>query len=77
MQVACEWSLSARQQGAISTVVFVGTLIGANAFGILADAYGRRSGFFVTALFTFIFGIASSFAPSYAVSCKHSTPSML
>ena len=64
----CEWGLSTRQESAISTLVFVGTLIGANAFGALSDAYGRRAGFFVTAVFTFVFGVASALAPSFAVS---------
>lgn len=67
MQVACEWNLSARQESVISTVVFAGSLLGANAFGALADTYGRRPGFFVTAIFTCAFGLASAFAPSFGV----------
>ena len=67
MKVSCQWGLSAHQEGAISTVVFLGTLIGANAFGALSDAYGRRVGFFATAIFASTFGLASALAPSYAV----------
>ena len=71
MQVSCQWGLSAHQEGAISTVVFAGTFIGANAWGALADTYGRRAGFFATALFSFAFGIGSALAPNYSVSTPH------
>ena len=71
MQVSCQWGLSAHQEGAISTVVFAGTFIGANAWGALADTYGRRAGFFATALFSFAFGIGSALAPNYSVSVPH------
>lgn len=66
-QVACQWSLSPQKEGAISTVVFVGTLLGANAWGAVSDAYGRRAGFFATAVFAFVFGLSSALAPNYAV----------
>lgn len=66
-QVACQWNLSPRQEGLISTVVFVGTLVGANAFGALSDACGRRIGFFATAVFSSLFGLGSALAPNYAV----------
>lgn len=74
-QVACQWSLSPDQESSISTVVFVGTLLGANAWGAMADAYGRRAGFFVTAIFAFVFGLSSSFAPNYQVCFPEKQPS--
>jgi MFS family permease len=65
---ACQWKLTPSEEGTLSTVVFAGTLIGANAFGALSDAFGRRVGFFATAVFSSIFGAASALAPSFGVS---------
>lgn len=64
---ACQWQLTPSQEGNLSTVVFAGTLIGANGFGALSDAFGRRVGFFATAVFSSIFGAASALAPSFQV----------
>ncbi len=44
-----------------------GTMAGATLWGRLADACGRRVGFFGTAVFTFAFGLASAGSPNYAV----------
>ncbi|KAK9784698.1 hypothetical protein WJX73_003774 [Symbiochloris irregularis] len=64
--VTCEWGLSPRQEGTISTVVFLGAMAGAYCWGLLSDSKGRRLGFGATALFTFIFGILSALAPNFA-----------
>lgn len=48
----------------------MGTLLGANAWGAVADAFGRRAGFFATAIFAFIFGLGSAFAPNFQVSLR-------
>ncbi|KAL3145940.1 hypothetical protein ABBQ38_015300 [Trebouxia sp. C0009 RCD-2024] len=61
----CEWGLSPSQESLITSVVFVGTMSGAYAWGSLGDAKGRRLGFFATALLTFSFGVLSALAPSY------------
>ncbi|DBA80728.1 TPA: hypothetical protein ACH3X1_007959 [Trebouxia sp. C0004] len=61
----CEWALTPSQESLITSVVFVGTMSGAYAWGSLGDAKGRKLGFFATALFTFTFGILSAVAPSY------------
>ena len=66
-QVRCEWGLSPYQESLITSVVFLGTMTGAYAWGALADARGRRSGFFGTAIFTCLFGLLSAAAPSYGV----------
>ena len=42
-------------------------MAGATLWGRLADACGRRVGFFGTAVFTFAFGVASAGSPNYAV----------
>lgn len=71
----CEWGLTPSQESLITSVVFIGTMSGAYAWGSLGDAKGRKLGFFATALFTFAFGVLSALAPSYGVSahlmCQH------
>ena len=67
VQAKCEWGLTPSQESLITSVVFVGTMSGAYAWGSLGDAKGRKLGFFGTALFTFAFGVLSALAPSYAV----------
>lgn len=37
-----EWGLQGGQEASLSSVVFVGMLVGAYAWGLLADAKGRR-----------------------------------
>jgi len=68
MQAKCEWGLTPSQESLITSVVFVGTMSGAYAWGSLGDAKGRKLGFFATALFTFTFGVLSAVAPSYGAS---------
>ena len=67
LQAKCEWGLTPSQESLISSVVFVGTMSGAYAWGSLGDAKGRKLGFFATALFTFTFGVLSAVAPSFGV----------
>ncbi|CDY43379.1 BnaA01g30100D [Brassica napus] len=59
------WNLSAREESLITSVVFAGMLIGAYSWGIVADKHGRRKGFIITAVVTFLAGFLSSFAPNY------------
>jgi MFS family permease len=40
--VQAEWELSAQAESLITSVVFVGMLVGAYAWGIVSDNYGRR-----------------------------------
>ncbi|ONM23537.1 Organic cation/carnitine transporter 7 [Zea mays] len=42
--VQAEWGLSAHEESLITSVVFVGMLVGAYAWGIVSDNYGRRQG---------------------------------
>jgi len=42
-------------------------LVGAYAWGVLADAEGRKVGFLATAVFTAFWGFASSISPTYPV----------
>ncbi|KAJ0249371.1 Organic cation/carnitine transporter 7 [Hirschfeldia incana] len=59
------WNLSSREESLITSVVFAGMLIGAYSWGIVADKHGRRRGFIITAVVTFIAGFLSAFAPNY------------
>jgi MFS family permease len=40
--VQSQWNLSAQKESMITSVVFVGMLIGAYSWGIVSDTYGRR-----------------------------------
>ncbi|KAJ7520285.1 hypothetical protein O6H91_20G076600 [Diphasiastrum complanatum] len=59
------WNLTPKEQSFISSVVFGGMMIGAYSWGILSDLKGRRVGFFVTAVVTFIAGFLSALSPDY------------
>ncbi|GBG65505.1 hypothetical protein CBR_g51099 [Chara braunii] len=61
----CEWNLNGTMEGAVTSTVFVGMLFGAYVWGAVSDVKGRRAGFFMTACFTAVFGILSSFSFSY------------
>ena len=63
--VRCEWGVSPRQEGRLTSVVFVGMLFGAPFWGVVADARGRRVAFFATTILTFVAGLASAFSPSF------------
>ncbi|KAL0676113.1 hypothetical protein Bca4012_004094 [Brassica carinata] len=59
------WNLSSREESSITSVVFAGMLVGAYSWGIVADKHGRRKGFIITAVVTFVAGFLSAFAPNY------------
>ncbi|CAO2824577.1 unnamed protein product [Amaranthus hypochondriacus] len=64
--VQVEWGLSSNKESMITSVVFVGMLIGSYSWGIVSDKFGRRNGFFITAIFTSTAGLCSALAPNYA-----------
>lgn len=63
--VQAEWGLSAQEESLITSVVFLGMLVGAYCWGLVSDNYGRRVGFNFTALVTGGAGLLSAFAPNY------------
>lgn len=68
--VRCQWPhISAGAESILTSVVFVGMLVGVNGLGALADALGRRRGFLVSACLLGTSGLASAMAPSFPVSC--------
>ncbi|PIN03606.1 Synaptic vesicle transporter SV2 (major facilitator superfamily) [Handroanthus impetiginosus] len=60
-----EWLLSPTQESLLSTIVFVGMLIGAYFWGFISDAYGRRIGVQGVAIITFGAGFLSAFSRDY------------
>ncbi|XVF23271.1 hypothetical protein REPUB_Repub13aG0022000 [Reevesia pubescens] len=59
------WGLSSHEESLITSVVFVGMLVGAYSWGVVSDKHGRRKGFLITAVVTAGAGILSSLAPNY------------
>ena len=64
--VTCEWDLLPAQEAMITSTVFVGMLIGSSFWGVFNDHFGRKLGFALSTVMTFIFALATVFAPSFA-----------
>ncbi|CAH9055585.1 unnamed protein product [Cuscuta epithymum] len=65
--VRSAWNLSPSHETLLTSMVFVGMLVGAYSWGIVSDNYGRRNGFFVTAMITALAGFTSAFVPNITV----------
>ncbi|KAK8485222.1 hypothetical protein V6N11_021392 [Hibiscus sabdariffa] len=59
------WGLTSHQESLITSVVFVGMLVGAYSWGVVSDKYGRRKGFLITAVVTSGAGFLSALSPNY------------
>jgi len=59
------WLLDEYQLGILATMIGCGSIFGTILFGCLADKYGRRIVFMTTVCIVVVFGIASSFSPSW------------
>ncbi|TPX31437.1 hypothetical protein SmJEL517_g05238 [Synchytrium microbalum] len=68
-QVQHEFDVPTALSGLGSTSSFLGMLIGAGSFGILADIIGRRTAFNATLFLTCVFAFGSGLAPSFAALC--------
>ncbi|KAA0972508.1 MFS transporter [Aureimonas fodinaquatilis] len=65
--IAATFGLTLPQALQTGTLFFLGMLIGAYAFGRLADKYGRRRILLLTVAVDAIFSLASVFAPSFGI----------
>ena len=52
-------------QGLLSSMLFVGMMIGGAVFGNSADKYGRRQTLVVGMIFNGLFGLLSAFSQSF------------
>jgi MFS transporter, putative metabolite:H+ symporter len=62
--ISAEFGLSRAAGGLLVTATFVGMLVGAWFWGLVADRVGRRAGFQLTVLVFAIFGTLSALAPN-------------
>lgn len=65
--IAATFGLTVPQALQTGTLFFLGMLIGAYAFGKLADRYGRRRVLLVTVACDAIFGLLSVFSPNFMI----------
>jgi MFS transporter, putative metabolite:H+ symporter len=63
--IAATFGLTVPQALQTGTVFFLGMMIGAFAFGRLADRYGRRRILIITVAYDGVFALASAFAPDF------------
>ena len=56
----CEWNIDVYQEAMLTTVVFLGFLIGSPAFGWIGDKFGRRHAIMLSSLWISLFGILSA-----------------
>ncbi|XP_060189534.1 organic cation/carnitine transporter 7-like isoform X2 [Lycium barbarum] len=62
-----QWALSPTQESLMTTIVFVGMLIGAIFWGFISDTYGRRKGLLSVAIVTAVSAALSAFSPNYSL----------
>lgn len=56
----CQWNLSSSEEASITSIVFVGFLIGSLFWGYFCDAFGRKTGLFIVSAGIFVFGVLSA-----------------
>lgn len=66
--VRCAWGVGPGAESVLTSVVFVGMLLGVSSLGLVSDHLGRRQGFLLSALLLGAAGLASAVAPSFGVS---------
>jgi putative MFS transporter len=62
-----EFGLSETEKASISSVAFLGVIIGSSVCGMISDQYGRRVGFLASTALTSIGGFITAFSPSYSI----------
>ncbi|KAI6646768.1 Synaptic vesicle 2-related protein-like [Oopsacas minuta] len=61
----CEFGLSNSELALITTMYPIGSAVGSNIYGILADRYGRKKVINIANYFVMLFGILSAIVPNY------------
>ncbi|KZS14128.1 Synaptic vesicle 2-related protein [Daphnia magna] len=61
----CDWRLPDWKQALITTGVFLGMMMSAVFWGQLSDKYGRKKALALSAVLLSIFGLLSSFSPTF------------
>ncbi|CAL8087564.1 unnamed protein product [Calicophoron daubneyi] len=61
----CQWNLPSQQIAAITTVVFVGYLIGSPIWGFMSDKFGRWPIFMIVLSMICYFGLLTAVSPTY------------
>ncbi|KAF6024069.1 SVOP [Bugula neritina] len=61
----CAWGLETYKQSLITSIVFVGMMVGSTLWGSLSDKYGRKFVLVVSAAFCMYFGILSALAVTW------------
>ncbi|XP_013392843.1 synaptic vesicle 2-related protein isoform X2 [Lingula anatina] len=61
----CDWDLEDWEKALITTIVFVGMMVSSGLWGTICDKYGRRMELILSSVFTFYYGLVSSFSPVY------------
>ena len=61
----CEFGVSSDAEGALTSVVFVGMMLGAPAWGVVSDARGRKPALLFSATTTLAAGIGSALGGSF------------
>jgi len=65
-EVHCQWDVSGLQEATLTSVVFVGMMVGSQVWGAVADTHGRKTAFLASVVFTSVFAVATALAPNYA-----------
>jgi len=55
------------QESGLNSVVFAGMCVGAPVWGMVSDAYGRKTSFGLATLISAVFGFATAAAPNFEV----------
>lgn len=76
LQVQCQWGLQPAKVALLTSVLFGGMMLGSPFWGVVADTWGRRVAYVLTAAVTMVAGLASAAAPSFNVSRWISTRSL-
>ena len=68
-QILKEWHLSPLKVGSIASYGFVGLMIGAAGFGMIADRIGRKTTLMLALLIFSLFSGLAYFAPNFTIFC--------